>query len=97
MTKFYVRAPRAEVRIVERNENGQGFSERRELAEHSASQIGFDGKVVEADDQGRFEVTKEEHDRLVAEAGFESAGTDEDAAGKSKPKAKKSAAAETEA
>lgn len=77
MTKYFVRAPRAEIRSMVRDE--QGFPrEVRELSPHTATSVGFDGKVLKANKQGLFEVTQEEHDRLVGQHGFESAGVAQD-------------------
>ncbi len=91
MTKYFVRAPRAETRTVIRDE--QGFPrEVRELSPHTADQVGFEGKVLKANKQGLFEVSQEEHDRLVGQHGFESAGSvaedSNDSGGKKKSSAK---------
>jgi hypothetical protein len=96
VTKFFVRAPRAETRTVIRDE--QGFPrEVRELSAHTATSIGFDGKVLKANKQGLFEVTQEEHDRLVGQHGFESAGVAADVPEKkSEPEPEKTALAEPE-
>ena len=78
MTRFFVRAPRQEKLTVIRDDNGIA-REVKTLEPHSATQISFDGKTLEADADGRFEVSQEEHDRLVGQQGFESAGSEKDA------------------
>jgi hypothetical protein len=81
MSRFLVYAPRQEHLVIDRDENGI-VRERRVLEEHTATQIAFEGKSIKADAQGRFEVSQEDHDRLVGQHGFESAGAAEDEPGK---------------
>jgi len=76
--RHFVRAPRPEQYV----RDSQGAVIRTELAPHSATQIGFDGKTLKANKNGLFEVTQDEHDRLVGQHGFESAGTADDDSGK---------------
>ena len=72
--RYFVRAPRPEQYV----RDSQGTVIRTELAPHTATQIGFGGKTLKANKNGLFEVTQEEHDLLVGQHGFESAGTVEE-------------------